>query len=99
MEVAAETVRQVQLDPGDGAGTPSHTVLIIDDNPANLSIASGFLANRGDELVVAADGETGRRLAQQDPPDLILLDVRLPGLDGFENAATFCFTLPGPNAA
>jgi PAS domain S-box-containing protein len=64
--------------------TGSHTILIIDDNPANLSMVTDFLSAHDLRIMVAREGETGLRLALQHHPDLILLDVRLPGIDGFE---------------
>ena len=60
------------------------TVLIVDDEPANLAVVAKCLANTGFSVKVAQTGETGLELAQQIPPDLILLDVMLPGIDGFE---------------
>ena len=62
----------------------NHTILIVDDNPVNLSIVVYYLIGHHFHIMVARDGETGLRLARQDRPDLILLDVLLPGIDGFE---------------
>lgn len=70
--------------PGDAVDAQTHTILLIDDNPANLSVAVDYLADHGFQIMVARDGETGLQLARQEQPDLILLDVRLPGIDGFE---------------
>jgi PAS domain S-box-containing protein len=61
-----------------------HTVLIIDDEPANLRVMSDYLSSFGLEALVARDGETGIEKAQYAQPDLILLDVLMPGIDGFE---------------
>lgn len=61
-----------------------HTVLIVDDNPANLEVVGDYLAKYSLQIMGVRDGETGLRLARQEQPDLILLDVRLPGIDGFE---------------
>jgi signal transduction histidine kinase len=60
------------------------TILIIDDEPANLAVVANYLADHGFQILVAQNGETGLEMAQQDQPDLILLDVMLPGIDGFE---------------
>jgi PAS domain S-box-containing protein len=60
------------------------TILIVDDNPANLEVVGDYLAKYGLQVMGARDGETALKLARQDHPDLILLDVRLPGIDGFE---------------
>ncbi len=70
--------------PGDAVDARSHTILLIDDNPANLSVVVNYLTGHGFQIIVARDGETGLRLAQQEQPDLILLDVVLPDIDGFE---------------
>src|SRR5258707_3634352 len=67
--------------PGDSQG---HTILIVDDNPANLEVIGEYLLNAGLRIMTTRTGETGLKLARQDQPDLILLDVMLPGIDGFE---------------
>ncbi len=69
---------------GDSVDAQNHTILVVDDNPANLSVVTDYLAGHGFQIMVAREGEAGLSLAQQDRPDLILLDVRLPGIDGFE---------------
>src|SRR5688572_13888322 len=61
-----------------------HTVLIIDDEPANLGVVTEYLECRHCKVLSARTGESGLERAQYARPDLILLDVRLPGLDGFE---------------
>jgi PAS domain S-box-containing protein len=70
--------------PEDAVDAQNHTILLVDDNPTNLSVAVNYLAEHGFQIIVARDGETGLRLARQEQPDLILLDVLLPGMDGFE---------------
>jgi putative two-component system response regulator len=57
-------------------------ILIVDDTPLNLDVLSSLLAAFRPRI--ASDGATALRLAQEDPPDLILLDVMMPELDGFE---------------
>ena len=59
-------------------------ILVVDDNPDNLTVLVDRFSSYGFELTVANDGETALELAQLDPPDLILLDIRMPGIDGFE---------------
>lgn len=61
-----------------------YTLLIVDDNPTNLSVLFDYLSGYGFRILVAPDGETGLRRAKQAHPDLILLDVMLPGINGFE---------------
>ncbi len=61
-----------------------HSILIVDDVPANLAVVSEHLVQSGFQIKVAATGEAGLKIAQSTLPDLILLDVMLPGLDGYE---------------
>ncbi len=62
----------------------NQTILIIDDNPTNLGILTEYLEKYGFTVFVARDGETGLEKAQYAAPDMILLDVMMPGIDGFE---------------
>ncbi|MCS0628445.1 EAL domain-containing protein [Telluria mixta] len=64
------------------AGTP--TVLIVDDTPANVGILVEYLEGRQVRVAVAQEGEEGLARAEFVQPDLILLDVMMPGMDGFE---------------
>jgi len=59
------------------------TILIVDDTPANLSVLADCLTEAGYALLVAEDGEDALALTARSTPDLILLDVMMPGLDGF----------------
>ncbi|QZZ22580.1 response regulator [Leptothermofonsia sichuanensis E412] len=59
-------------------------VLVVDDNPTNLEVLSNALTSFGYETAVANDGEGAIAQIAYDPPDLILLDVMMPGIDGFE---------------
>jgi two-component system cell cycle response regulator DivK len=63
------------------------TVLVIEDNPANMKLASLLLRNVGHEVLCATDAETGLTLARSERPDLILMDIQLPGMDGFAATA------------
>jgi diguanylate cyclase (GGDEF)-like protein/PAS domain S-box-containing protein len=60
------------------------TILIVDDIPANLAIAVNYLEDNDFNVLVAQDGKEGLERAQLVKPDLILLDVMMPGLDGFQ---------------
>lgn len=60
------------------------TILIVDDVPANLEVVGRHLENHGYRAVVAQGGEEGIERAELVHPDLILLDVLMPGVDGFE---------------
>lgn len=59
------------------------SILIIDDIPANVAVIVDILETEGYRVLVATDGAEGVRRAQTDGPDLILLDVMMPGADGF----------------
>ena len=60
------------------------TILIVDDEAANLGVLSNYLEQAGYRVLIARDGESGWEKAQYAQPDLILLDVLMPGIDGFE---------------
>ena len=60
------------------------TILIVDDTPANLGVLVETLGVAGYQLMVAEDGEEALAQTLQTQPDLILLDVMMPGIDGFE---------------
>ncbi|WP_008310491.1 response regulator [Leptolyngbya sp. PCC 6406] len=59
-------------------------ILIVDDNPANLSVLFDCLDQAGFEVLVAQDGESALQKATYRVPNLVLLDVMMPGIDGFE---------------
>jgi CheY-like chemotaxis protein len=61
-------------------------ILVIEDNDQNLYLVTVLLENSGHQVIPAHDGETGIRLADEDAPDLILLDIQLPVMDGYEVA-------------
>ncbi|MBI5294867.1 MAG: response regulator transcription factor [Chloroflexi bacterium] len=62
-------------------------LLLIDDDRTLLNLLGEFLRGENFEVSVAANGETGLRLAYESHPDLVLLDVMLPGMDGWEICA------------
>ena len=57
-------------------------VLIVEDNEMNLKLARDLLQYDGFRTIEAVDAETGLRLASESTPDLILMDIELPGMDG-----------------
>ena len=63
------------------------TVLIIEDNPANMKLTSLLMRHVGHAVLCAVDAEHGLTLARAEQPDLVLMDVQLPGMDGFTATA------------
>jgi two-component system cell cycle response regulator DivK len=63
------------------------TILIIEDNPANMMFGVFLLQSAGHTVLSAVDAEAGLTLARDAHPDLILMDIQLPGMDGLEATA------------
>jgi two-component system, NtrC family, sensor kinase len=63
---------------------PIHSILVIDDIPANIRVLFELLTQANFKVAVAKDGESGLEISKEAMPDLILLDVLMPGIDGFE---------------
>jgi CheY-like chemotaxis protein len=59
-------------------------ILLVEDNEMNRDMLSRRLIKKGCEVVMALDGEQALEMAQAEAPDLILMDISLPGLDGWE---------------
>ena len=57
-------------------------ILVIEDNPANMKLACILLHNAGHTTLCAIDAETGLAMARAEQPELILMDIQLPGMDG-----------------
>lgn len=62
-------------------------ILIVDDNPTNLRVLVDYLQTKGYKTLVATSGERAIQQLERHTPDLILLDVMMPGIDGFETCA------------
>lgn len=60
------------------------TILIVDDSPTETHILKGIVESGGYKVITAADGETGIAVAKESRPDLVLMDVVMPGLNGFQ---------------
>jgi len=85
---------QVALTQDDGTATAvntsvttSATILIVDDTPNNLQVLFSYLETAGFRVLLAEDGESAIQIAQSQDPDLILLDVLMPQVDGFETCS------------
>lgn len=59
-------------------------ILIVEDNPANMTLATFLLKSAGHTVISATSAETGVALARDEQPDLVLMDIQLPGMDGLE---------------
>jgi two-component system, cell cycle response regulator DivK len=59
-------------------------ILIVEDNEMNLDMLSRRLARKGYQVITATDGADGLQMASYEMPDLILMDMSLPGMDGWE---------------
>lgn len=59
-------------------------ILLVEDNDLNRDMLTRRLTKRGYEVVTATDGEQGLVLAQAEQPDVVLMDMSLPGIDGWE---------------
>ncbi len=69
--------------PKSGAGQ-SANILIVDDTPANLQVLAGMLKDRGYKVRPVPSGKLALLAAQRDPPELILLDINMPEMNGYE---------------
>lgn len=72
------------MNTSTGAEVPRPVILIVDDTPVNVAVLAEHLISHGFSVMVAEDGEEGIERAQFAAPDLILLDVMMPGIGGFE---------------
>ena len=69
--------------PQSGTGQPA-SILVVDDTPANLQVLAGMLKDRGYKVRPVPSGKLALLAAQRDPPDLILLDINMPEMNGYE---------------
>jgi len=59
-------------------------ILVVEDNPTNMNLAKFLLEGAGHSVLSARDAEVGLTLAREEQPNLILMDMQLPGMDGLE---------------
>lgn len=59
-------------------------ILVVEDNEANMYLITFILKNKGHEVLKAWSGEEGVEIAKKEKPDLIIMDIQLPGIDGLE---------------
>ncbi len=72
------------MNPIPATGSPKPDVLVVDDTPENLRLLVNLLSERGCKVRPVPSGELALRAARASRPDLILLDVSMPGIDGYE---------------
>ncbi len=77
-DVAVDTTYSPMTSP------PPFRILVVDDSPDQLAIIAAALEAPDHDILVATSGISALRIAQQTPPDLVLLDVRMPDIDGYE---------------
>lgn len=71
-------------EPADRGEVSRPRILVIEDEAAIARVVRGYLERDGFEVVVMDDGETGVAAARESPPDVVVLDLMLPGIDGLE---------------
>ena len=67
-----------------GADIPPQRILLVEDNPVNMRIITRMLAHRGHTVASAANGDEAIKLVQEQPFDMVFMDVNMPGKNGFE---------------
>jgi putative two-component system response regulator len=67
-----------------GTGQRQGNILIVDDTPANLTLLSGMLKEKGHKVRPVPSGRLALKAVESEPPDLILLDINMPEMNGFE---------------
>ena len=74
----------------------SARILVVEDNPLNLKLARDVLTFADYDVIEAQSGEDALRVAQETPPDLVLMDLQLPGIDGTETLRRLRESTLGP---
>src|SRR5450759_1221070 len=77
-----------ELNQMDSAGETSLLILVVDDEPAMVGAVSALVGRAGHRVVTAYDGNSALRRFSEERPDLVLLDLAMPGLDGVEVCRT-----------
>ena len=91
LDTASNSVTLSKIDDGQNAIGSSikttATILVVDDTPNNLQVLFSYLEAAGFRVLIAEDGESALQIAQSQAPDLILLDILMPDVDGFETCS------------
>ena len=74
------------MNPGETKiiSSPPASILVVDDTPANLQVLTGMLKERDYKIRPVPSGKLALQAASHDPPDLILLDINMPDMNGYE---------------
>lgn len=83
-EVPAQSPSKIVANDASPQGFPGKRVLVVDDNKVNLAVASGFLRKLQFEVFTAANGDESIAATMAHQYDLVLMDIHMPGMDGFE---------------
>jgi signal transduction histidine kinase len=95
--VAGDPKAGARVSPADELELPmAETILVVDDNAQNRLVAEGHLHAAGYDVVVAEGGERALAVFRERSPDLVLLDILMPGLDGFQTCAALRQLAGGP---
>ena len=78
----------MRVAPTDLTTMPIQRILIVDDSPVERHILTELLTAKGYRISAATDGTQGIAMAQQEQPDLIIMDVVMPGINGFQATRT-----------
>lgn len=82
---SADLMTEEHIDlPAKIESSKPKNILIVDDDPISIKLTSHFLQNAGYSVTCTLDGKDGLRKALENPPDIILIDIMMPGLDGFQ---------------
>ena len=77
--------QDVAANPEEAGSAPAKgSILIVDDTPANLQLLARMLADRGYQVRPVLDGQLALASVEAEPPDLILLDIRMPEMNGYQ---------------
>ena len=82
--MSSEPITAPPVEATEDVAGPAPTVLVVDDQQANVRMVSALLARSGYRVVASLGGADGLEQARTQDPDVILLDMRMPGMDGFE---------------
>lgn len=80
----SKVVELSQNHPNTIIKSPSQVILLVEDNEANIATTSNYLLAKGYSLIIAKSGEQAINLLNTHNPDLILMDIQMPGMDGME---------------